>query len=81
VEAAGIEPSADFAATDSNVCDCENCEQCRAANALHFECFKSHFLASLDADLQQVTNSWELLNAAARHAIAAQVADRGLGIG
>jgi hypothetical protein len=36
VEAAGIEPSDDFDATESSICDCENCQQCRAANALDF---------------------------------------------
>ena len=50
VEAAGIELEGNFDATDSAVCDCENCQQCRAANALHFECFKSYFLATLGAD-------------------------------
>jgi hypothetical protein len=81
VKAAGIEPGSDFDAPESVVCNCENCQQCRAANALHEECFKTRYLASLDKDLQQVINSWEPLNAAARRAIAAQFADRGLGIG
>jgi len=70
VEAAGIEPSAIFAATENSICDCENCQQCRAANALHSECFKRQFLASLDADLHYVIEQWELLDASTRRAIA-----------
>jgi hypothetical protein len=81
MEAAGIEPGDDFDATKNGLCTCENCRQCRAANALHEECFKSRFLATLDTDLQQMINSCELLNATALHAIAAQFGDRGLGIG
>jgi hypothetical protein len=74
VEAAGIEPSADFAATANSVCDCENCEQCRAAYALHVECFKSHFLASLDGDLQCLVVKWDQLGFAVREAVKAQCA-------
>jgi hypothetical protein len=66
VEAAGIEPSADFATSESGVCDCENCQECRAARALHFECFKSQFLASLDADVQRVVAAWNKLGPATR---------------
>jgi hypothetical protein len=77
VEAAGIEPSFDIDATISDVCDCGNCQQCRAANALHLECFKSRYLASLDADLQQVVTAWPHLPDAMRRAIAALLnADR-----
>jgi hypothetical protein len=73
MEAAGIEPSADVAATENSVCDCENCQQCRAARALHFECFKSHFLASLDADLQRVVYAWALAEPPLRQMILAIV--------
>jgi hypothetical protein len=37
------------------------CQHCRAAYALHLDCFKSHFLASLDADLQRVIEQWQSL--------------------
>jgi hypothetical protein len=36
MEAAGIEPSIDFAATGNLPCGCVICEECRAAPALHF---------------------------------------------
>ena len=69
VEAAGIEPSDDFGASDSCICDCENCQQCRAAYALHLECFKEHLMASFDADLQGVIVGWNGLPASTRKAI------------
>jgi hypothetical protein len=69
VEAAGIEPSDDFDATENGICDCENCQQCRAAYALHLECFKGHLMASFDADLQRVIAVWERLDVLARRAI------------
>jgi hypothetical protein len=72
VEAAGIEPSDDFDATENCICDCENCQQCRAARALHLDCFRSHFLSSLDAELQRVIEGWEQLDATTRHEIAGQ---------
>jgi hypothetical protein len=78
VEAAGIEPSADFVASESGICNCENCQQCRAANALHFECFKSHFQASLDADLQRVIDGWDRLDTMIRHIIAAHCSQSNL---
>jgi hypothetical protein len=77
VEAAGIEPSDDFGATDSSVCDCENCQQCRAAYALHLECFKGHLLASLDADLQRVIAAWERLPESIRVAALAIITSNG----
>src|ERR1051326_5373848 len=77
-EAAGIEPSPHFAASNSIVWDRENCQGCHAARALHFECFKSHFLASLDADLQGLIDRWEHLDATARHAIADQMTQENL---
>ena len=69
VEAAGIEPSANSTATKNSVCNCENCQQCRAASALHFECFKSHYLGSFDADLQRLLNSWNQLPASVISAV------------
>jgi hypothetical protein len=44
---AGIEPSDDIDATEYTICNCEKCQECRAAYALHRECFKSHYLATL----------------------------------
>jgi hypothetical protein len=73
MEAAGIEPSTDFDATRNSICDCENCQQCRAANALHFECFKSQFLASLDINLQRLIECWEHLDTATHRTIASQL--------
>lgn len=75
MEAAGIEPSDDFDATCDSVCNCENCQECRAAYALHSECFKGHLLASLDADLQRVIDGWELLSESVRDAIRALIGD------
>lgn len=69
MEAAGIEPSDDFDATKNSVCDCEKCQECRAAQALHGECFQSHYLASLDAELQRVLKVWKRLDASARLAV------------
>jgi hypothetical protein len=69
VEAAGIEPSPDFVASDSVVCNCENCQQCRAAYALHLGCFKGHLLASFDVDLQRLISAWDLLPKPVRKAI------------
>jgi hypothetical protein len=42
-----------------------------AANAMHLECFKSHFLTSLDADLQRVFEGWARLPEEMRRAILA----------
>jgi hypothetical protein len=69
VEAAGIEPSDDFAATENRICDCENCQQCRAAYALHFECFKGQLLASFDSELQRIIAAWNKLEPATRRVI------------
>jgi hypothetical protein len=71
----GIEPSDDFDATDFSLCDCENCQQCRAANALHSECLKSRFLASLDVDLQCLIERWSRLDESARQICAAYVGE------
>ena len=62
MEAAGIEPAVEIAANDNGLCTCEECQQCRAANALHFECFNRHFLTSFDADLQRVIAAWDVLD-------------------
>ena len=69
VEAAGIEPGPELGATADGSCDCGNCQVCRAAYALHLECFKRHVLSSLDVDLQEVIASWEGLPILIRNAI------------
>lgn len=69
MEAAGIEPCNDFGATSDSLCDCENCRQCRAANALHLECLKRPWLASVDTDLQRLLGNWDNLSHAVRIAI------------
>jgi hypothetical protein len=76
VEAAGIEPGADFDATETRVCDCENCQLCRAAYALHLECFKCRYLATLDKDLQRVIRDWANLKPSVRSAICSLVPTR-----
>lgn len=68
---AGIEPPDDSDANDNVPCACENCQQCRAAYALHLECFKGHYLASIDADLQAIIGGWEKLPDATRYAFLA----------
>ena len=73
MEAAGIEPSVEIAANDNQPCACENCQQCRAAYALHSECFSRHLLASFDADLQRVIDGWGSLSVSVRSAIEALV--------
>jgi hypothetical protein len=45
------------------------CEECRAALALHSECFKRQLLASLDADLLAVIARWDSLPGAIRKAM------------
>jgi hypothetical protein len=57
------------------VCDCENCQECGAAYALHFDCSKSHFLASFDVELQLVVDGWRRLPKQMREAIAGLVAN------
>jgi hypothetical protein len=69
MEAAGIEPQSYFTVNDGDLCSCENCEGCRAAYALHFECYKCHLLASFDADLQRVIKQWKQLPKAMRNAV------------
>lgn len=73
VEAAGIEPSDDFAATGKLPCGCVICEECRAALAL--QNWRPEWLevAFDDADLQRVVESWERLPTPMRRAILALV--------
>ena len=69
MEAAGIEPAGDFAATGKLPCGCVICEECRAANALHGDCSSCLCMASLDADLQQIVETWSSLPGPIRAAI------------
>jgi hypothetical protein len=50
-----------------------NCQQCRAANALYFECLKGQLLATFDAELQQVIEAWDWLHLTTRRAIVTYV--------
>jgi hypothetical protein len=73
VEAAGIEEQSDSDATENGLCTCENCRECRAASALHEECFKSRYLASLDNNLQRVIETRYRLDGPLRGAVMAIV--------
>lgn len=68
MEAAGIEPSIDFAATGQLPCGCVICEECRAALAL--QNWRPEWLevAFDDADLQRVVDAWADLPEAIRRA-------------
>jgi hypothetical protein len=76
VEAAGIEPSNDFAATGLLPCGCVICEECRAALAL--QSWRPEWLevAFDDADLQRVVESWDRLPVTMRQAIVSMVSAR-----
>jgi hypothetical protein len=71
VEAAGIEPACDFDGKNERVCDCVNCEKCRAARALHSGRSNWLDLSSIDADLQSVVLGWEEISHPIRKAIVA----------
>lgn len=73
MEAAGIEPSNDFAATGLLPCGCVICEECRAAMAL--QNWRPEWLevAFDDADLQRVVENWDNLADAIRLAITALI--------
>ena len=76
VGAAGIEPSFVIDATVSVVCDCENCQRCRAAYARHLDCFELQFLASLDTALQCLIERWESLDTSTQRTIASYCRQR-----
>lgn len=73
MEAAGIEPSSDLAATGKLPCGCVICEECRAALAL--QNWRPQWLEVTfdDPDLQRVVESWDALPAAMKAAIMALV--------
>lgn len=61
VEAAGIEPSAEIAASVDLPCGCELCVRARAANALHSSGTQSHNASSSDSTLHWVVRHWSEL--------------------
>ncbi len=73
MEAAGIEPSIDFAATGQLLCGWVICEKCRAALALQHWRPKWLEVAFDDADLQRVIEVWGDLPVSIRTAITALV--------
>jgi hypothetical protein len=74
VEAAGIEPGNDIDASVEGHCECEECQLCRAAHALHFECFKSRYLTPFEIDLHSLISNWQTLPNNIRTAIKALTA-------
>ena len=70
----GIEPALNSDATDILPCSCVNCQQCRAARALHFGCPDWPSVASSDADLQRIIAAWDALPQAIRVAVMAVIA-------
>ena len=73
MEAAGIEPAFDSDGIIKPACACGNCEECRAALALHFGRSIWLDLSSIDADLLSVVLAWENLSEPIRNAILALV--------
>jgi hypothetical protein len=71
MEAAGIEPAADFDLSGKLDCGCVICEECRAAMALHPQGLDWLDLAQNDADLQSVIGAWNGLAEPIRRAIRA----------
>ena len=69
MEAAGIEPAGDFDLTTEVVCDCVNCQEGRAAPALHSGRSAWLDLSSIDADLLSVVLAWEKISGPIRKAI------------
>jgi len=69
IDRAGIEPACDCGGTNEAVCDCVNCEACRAAPALHSAFSNWLDLSSLDADLLSVVLAWEKISEPIRKAI------------
>ncbi len=73
VEAAGIEPAFNLDGTAVTNCNCVNCQEGRAARALHPGCPDWLQLSSLGADLQSVLLSWRRLPEPIRRAILALI--------
>lgn len=69
MEAAGIEPAGDSDGIIKPACSCGNCEECRAASALHFACANSLDLSSIDTDLLTVVLAWAGISEPIRKAI------------
>lgn len=70
---AGIEPACDSDGIIKADYACGNCEQCRAAPALHFGRPNWLDLSSIDSDLQSVVVAWEKISKPIRKAILALV--------
>lgn len=66
---AGIEPACDFDGKNERICDCVNCETCRAALALHSGGSNRLDLSSIDADLLSVVLAWQKISTPIRNAI------------
>ena len=71
--AVGIEPASCANLTESACSLCENCQQARAARALHSGGPNCHFVASLDADLRAVIAAWDALPVSIRKAAIALI--------
>jgi hypothetical protein len=69
----GLEPTTGFDATDASICDCENCQQPRAANALHADISTGQLMAIFDADFHQVKLAWPTLPSETRKVILALI--------
>jgi hypothetical protein len=75
--AAGVEPAGNLDVTGVATCSFVNCDECRAALALHSECAARHCLASLDTELQWLITVWDGLSEAIRSAIVVLIASQG----
>jgi hypothetical protein len=69
MEAAGIEPASNLAATGQLPYGRVICEEYRAASALYNACSSCLNLTSVDADLQRVVAAWVALPEAIRRAV------------
>jgi hypothetical protein len=68
-DAAGFIPAGDLAETADTICDCVDCDKCRAARALQTGDINGRDLAFDDADLQRVISAWHILPTAVRRAV------------
>lgn len=76
IGATGFEPAIEIAGTEHGDCGYENCDMCRAANALHSGRLGWLAMASTDSDLQRVITAWVDLPDPIRRAIMALVASQ-----
>jgi hypothetical protein len=61
MEAAGIEPESDSAATNGKLVLCVECESCGAAHTLHSADAARPSLTESDTQLQQLVHKWASL--------------------